>query len=46
LVTFGDNYRGGKPLKRTVFFYAHGLSTHELTHLKQIGCIVADAIRE
>src|SRR5258706_10117445 len=26
----------GKPLERTVFFYAHWLATHERTHVKQI----------
>jgi DinB family protein len=29
----------GKPLERTVFFYAHWLATHERTHVKQIGRI-------
>ena len=30
----------GKPLERTVYFYAHWLATHERTHVKQIGRIV------
>jgi DinB superfamily len=30
----------GKPLERTVFFYARWLATHERTHLKQIKNIV------
>jgi hypothetical protein len=34
----------GKPLERTVFFYAAWLATHERTHLKQIGR-TAQAIR-
>lgn len=29
----------GKPLERTVFFYAHWLATHERTHVKQISRI-------
>ena len=29
----------GKPLERTVFFYAHWLAIHERTHVKQIGRI-------
>ncbi len=32
----------GKPLERTVFFYAHWLATHERTHVKQIKRIVND----
>ncbi|HEU0296573.1 MAG TPA: DinB family protein [Anaerolineales bacterium] len=35
----------GKPLERTVFFYAHWLATHERTHVKQIGRIAADVMR-
>ncbi len=35
----------GKPLERTVFFYAHWLATHERTHVKQIGRI-ANALLE
>jgi len=35
----------GKPLERTVFFYAHWLATHERTHVKQIGRITADVMR-
>jgi DinB superfamily len=35
----------GKPLERTVFFYAHWLATHERTHVEQIGRIAADAKR-
>ena len=34
----------GKPLERTVFFYAHWLASHERTHVKQIGR-VANAMR-
>jgi hypothetical protein len=30
----------GKPLERTVFFYAQWLASHERTHVKQIGRIV------
>jgi len=35
----------GKPLERTVFFYAHWLATHERTHVKQIGRIATGARR-
>jgi hypothetical protein len=31
----------GKPLERTVFFYAQWLATHERTHVKQSGRIAA-----
>jgi len=34
----------GKPLERTVFFYAHWLATHERTHVKQIRRIAASAM--
>jgi len=34
----------GKPLERTVFFYAHWLAKHERTHVKQIRRI-ANSIR-
>jgi len=33
----------GKPLERTVFFYAHWLATHERTHVKQIASVAAVA---
>src|SRR5688572_10426674 len=36
----------GKPLERTVFFYAHWLATHERTHVKQIGRIAANRMSE
>lgn len=32
----------GKPLERTVFFYAHWLATHERTHVKQIKRIATE----
>ena len=35
----------GKPLERTVFFYAHWLAKHERTHVKQIGRIAAGTLR-
>ena len=34
----------GKPLERTVFFYAHWLATHERTHVKYIRRIAASAM--
>ena len=36
----------GKPLERTVFFYAHWLATHERTHVKQIGRIATSVRRK
>ncbi|HRC77085.1 MAG TPA: hypothetical protein PLO33_15500, partial [Kouleothrix sp.] len=38
-----DREGAGRPLERTVLFYAQWLASHERTHLKQIGRVAGTA---